>query len=158
MYELTGRIKWFDPARAYGFMVADESESDVFLPIAIFRDSGYETAPEGARLHCQVERLPVGWLARSILSMDTSIARTLSNAMAPSAASSSEWQIGTVKWFNRIRGFGFIAPHDGGTDIFVHIEVVRRASFIGLRPFQCVRLREENGIKGRMAAELAPLQ
>jgi CspA family cold shock protein len=39
---------------------------------------------------------------------------------------------GTVKWFNAARGFGFIAPDDGGNDIFVHIKAVEKAGFSGL--------------------------
>lgn len=43
---------------------------------------------------------------------------------------------GTVKWFNATKGFGFIAPEDGGADVFVHISAVERAGLRGLNEGQ----------------------
>ena len=46
--------------------------------------------------------------------------------------------IGTVKWFNATKGFGFILPHDGGKDVFVHITAVQKAGLTGLKDGQKV--------------------
>jgi CspA family cold shock protein len=59
---------------------------------------------------------------------------------------------GTVKWFNTTKGFGFIAPDNGGKDVFVHISAVERAGLTGLADNQKVTFEIESGRDGRQSA------
>jgi cold shock protein len=59
---------------------------------------------------------------------------------------------GTVKWFNTTKGFGFIAPDNGGKDVFVHISAVERAGLTGLADDQKVEFDLEAGRDGRESA------
>ena len=59
---------------------------------------------------------------------------------------------GTVKWFNQSKGFGFIAPEDGGSDVFVHISAVERAGLTGLSDNQKIQYDLEEGRDGRSLA------
>ncbi len=59
---------------------------------------------------------------------------------------------GTVKWFNTTKGYGFIAPEDGGKDVFVHISAVERSGLTGLADNQKVSYELQEGRDGRMMA------
>ncbi|NVO56473.1 cold-shock protein [Rhodobacteraceae bacterium B1Z28] len=60
---------------------------------------------------------------------------------------------GTVKWFNTTKGFGFIAPEDGGKDVFVHISAVERSGLTGLADNQKVTYELRAGRDGRESAD-----
>ncbi|WP_039019631.1 cold-shock protein [Halocynthiibacter namhaensis] len=59
---------------------------------------------------------------------------------------------GTVKWFNEDKGYGFIAPDDGGTDVFVHISAVQKSGLNALPDGQQVSYELEEGRNGKMSA------
>jgi cold shock protein len=62
--------------------------------------------------------------------------------------------IGTVKWFNAQKGYGFIQPNDGGKDVFVHVTALRRAGIDDLQPGQNVRMQVAQARRGREAASI----
>src|SRR5262245_28855985 len=159
VFEIAGSIKWFDASKGYGFIVADSGLPDVLLHVTCLRAGGFTTAYEGARVHCQVLRRPKGLQAFRILSMDESTAihpSQLPQRTHVIVQAESPWERALVKWFNRVRGFGFLTRGDGTPDIFVHMETLRRFGFTELRPGQIVQVRWGRGYKGCMAAELKP--
>jgi cold shock protein len=158
--ELTGAIKWFDVSKGYGFIIPDNGLPDVLLHVTCLRRDGYQTAYEGARIVCEVLQRPKGLQAFRILSMDESTA--IHPAQLPPARThvqvtpTSGLERAVVKWFNRLRGFGFLTRGDGTPDIFVHMETLRRYGLTELRPGQTVLVRYGPGPKGMMAAEVRP--
>ena len=65
----------------------------------------------------------------------------------------SDRQSGTVKWFNKTKGYGFIQPEDGGKDAFVHISAVERAGLTDLAEGQKVEFESQPGRDGKSSAE-----
>jgi CspA family cold shock protein len=74
VFEIAGTIKWFDVSKGYGFIVPDNGLADILLHVTCLRAGGYQTAYEGARVHCQVLNRPRGLQAFRVLSMDESTA------------------------------------------------------------------------------------
>ncbi len=158
--ELSGAIKWFDVSKGFGFIVPDNGLPDVLLHVTCLRRDGYQVAYEGARVVCEVLQRPRGLQAFRILSMDDSTA--IHPAQMPpqrthvSVTPTSGLERAQVKWFNRLRGFGFLTRGEGTPDIFVHMETLRRYGITELRPGQFVLVRFGPGPKGMMAAEVRP--
>lgn len=159
VFEIAGSIKWFDASKGYGFIVPDNGLPDILLHVTCLRAGGYQTAYEGARVHAQVLKRPKGAQAFRILSMDDSTAvhpSQLPERTNIVVAAESDWERAMVKWFNRVRGFGFLTRGEGTPDVFVHMDTLRRFGFTELRPGQMVQVRWGHGSKGCMAAELRP--
>ena len=160
LVELTGVIKWFDVSKGFGFIVPDNGMPDILLHVTCLRRDGFQTAYEGARVIVEVSQRPKGLQAFRVVSMDESTALHPAQMPPPrthvTVTPTSGLERAQVKWFNRLRGFGFLTRGEGTPDIFVHMETLRRFGFTELRPGQMVMVRWGHGSKGCMAAELRP--
>jgi CspA family cold shock protein len=160
LVELTGVIKWFDVSKGFGFIVPDNGMPDILLHVTCLRRDGYQTAYEGARIVVEVSQRQKGLQAFRVVSMDESTALHPAQMPPPrthvTVTATSGLERAQVKWFNRLRGFGFLTRGEGTEDIFVHMETLRRYGLAELRPGQTVLVRFGPGPKGLMAAEVHP--
>jgi CspA family cold shock protein len=146
--ELTGVIKWFDAAKGYGFIVPDNGMPDILVHVTCLRRDGFPIANEGTRVVVEVQQSERGLQASRILSMDETTAVQPAQSSPPTVTATSGLERAQVKWFNRLRGFGFLTRGEGSPDIFVHVETIRRFGLTELRPGQFVLVRFGPGPKG----------
>lgn len=154
-----GVVKWFDVTRGFGFVVADDGVSgDILVHFTVLQEHGRRSLPEGARVECVAVKRERGLQAREITSID------LSDAVEPARpragdradrlemiASAGPFEPVTVKWFNRLKGYGFLVRDSNSADIFVHMETLRRAEIEEVEPGQPLRARIVEGDKGPLA-------
>ena len=130
LVEVRGVIKWFDASKGYGFIVPEDGSTDVLLHVTVLRRDGYQTAYEGARIVCECVQRQKGYQAFRVVSMDESTAIHPAQMLPPrthvNVTPTSGLERAQVKWFNRLRGFGFVTCGEGTPDIFVHMETLRR--------------------------------
>jgi len=161
LVEVAGAIKWFDVAKGYGFIVPDDGSGDVLLHVTTLRRSGFNSAQEGARVVCEAQRRAKGMQVFRVIAMDESTAIHPSQSGAGrthvQVTPTGGYEIAIVKWFNRVKGFGFLTRGEGTADIFLHMETVRRFGLTELKPGDSVLVRYGDGPKGLMAAEVRPL-
>jgi CspA family cold shock protein len=154
-------VKWYNPDKGFGFVQLADGSVDAFLHVSVVERSGHGSVPPGATLEVRAGPGPKGPQVTELLSVDTSTAQQepprrahADRPVYPPADQAAVEESGTVKWYNALKGFGFIASDRGGKDIFVHATALERAGIAGLTEGQRVSVDVIDGRKGPEAAGL----
>ncbi len=149
-------VKWFNLTKGFGFVAPLDNSPDAFMHVSVLARAGLQQVAEGTKLMVQIGQGPKG---RQVIQ----IMQVMGLADIPASNHSRQHQVatgpteeltGTVKWFKADKGFGFVAPDDGGKDVFVHKSVVMRIGVPQLESGQRLKMNVHTAAKGREAVSI----
>ncbi len=145
---VTATVKWFNPAKGFGFVAPSDGTADAFLHVSVLHEAGLRTLRQGATINCDISDGPKGPQVANIKDVDNS---TVNEEKIEGNVSELNCEI---KFFASEKGYGFGVPEEGGSDIFIGISALQRSNLDRLEPGQKVKLKVQDGEKGPMAIEI----
>ncbi len=154
-----GRVKWFDPVKGFGFIVADKGGPDVLLHANVLRNYGQSSVADGTPISFRVQSTQRGLQAVEVVKIEAAVGMPLAlseeeNPLTPDELLALPIEPARVKWFDKIKGFGFANVWGKSDDVFVHIEVLNHSGFADLQAGEAVCLRVTDGKRGKMAVHV----
>ncbi len=154
-----GIVKWFDPLKGFGFVIADQGGPDILLHVNVLRNFGQGSVADGARLELFAQKTDRGVQATEIVSIqppDGAHATSLADIVGldPAVVAEAALEPARVKWFDKAKGFGFANVFGRREDVFLHVEVLRQSGLSDLQPGEALAMRVIEGKRGRMAVEV----
>ncbi len=156
---MRGRVKWFDPVKGFGFIVADTGGPDILLHANVLRNFGQGSVADGAEIEVLAQNTARGVQATGVLEIaPVAVVITLptSDVSEEERAAIADRPVepARVKWFDKVKGFGFANVFARTEDVFIHIEVLRQSGLADLQAGEAVGLRIVEGRRGRMAVQV----
>ena len=147
-----GTVKWFNSTKGFGFVTLSDG-SDAFCHASALANLQSTELPQGATVYCEVSQGQRGMQVTNVHSVDLSTAesqpmRGARPSRGPRDGAGGPMGDGHVKFFNEQKGFGFVVPETGGSDVYVHASALRRSGVPTLMPEQRVRFSTRQGMKG----------
>lgn len=156
---IRGRVKWFDPVKGFGFVIADEGGPDILLHANVLRNYGQSSIADRAGVELEVQSTERGVQAVAVHAIeppDDTDAQPLVDFedIDPEVIRAAPLEPARVKWFDKGKGFGFANTFGSSEDVFIHIEVLRRSGLADVQPGEALAIRVIEGRRGRMATEV----
>lgn len=156
---LYGWVKWFDPVKGFGFVVADESGPDILLHANVLRNFGQSSVADRAGIDLLVQHTARGIQAVEVYAIDPPDQEDMVGLadlddIDPELLKNAKLEPARVKWFDKGKGFGFANTFGRDEDVFIHAEVLRRSGMADLQSGEALAIRVIDGKRGRMATEV----
>lgn len=149
---VTAKVKWFNPAKGFGFVAPADGTPDAFLHVSVVHKAGLRTLRQGATIICSLADGPKGPQVTVIDQVDNS-------TVVDNVPEGDESVLnGEIKFFAADKGYGFGVPEGGGHDIFIGIGALQRSDLDRLESGQRVRMHVQDGDKGPMATQVEILE
>ena len=158
LQHIRGQVKWFDPAKGYGFVLSDLGGPDVLLHVNVLRNFGQSSVADGSGIEVVTHRTDRGVQAVEIISItpperaDTPVLSDLVDLDVD--ALDVPLEPARVKWFDKTKGFGFANVFGSDEDVFLHVEVLRQSGLSDLQSGEALAMRVIDGKRGRLAVEV----
>jgi len=156
-----GKLKWFNPGKRYGFVELSDGSGDAFLHASAVVGVSIGALQPGVTIEFRTAPAQRGLQVTEVIGVDSSTAapsrpprKNFRSPLNRQPLEASVQEMGTVKWYNAAKGFGFIVLDGGGNDVFVHVSALQRAGIMGLSEGQRVYVGVAEGQKGPEAASI----
>lgn len=155
-----GSVKWFDPGKGFGFIVSDSGGPDILLHVNALRNFGQSSVCDRAMVEVTVQQTQRGLQVVEVFEVQPPLseadAESGENLLTEDEVLALPLEPARVKWFDKVKGFGFANVFGRPEDVFIHMEALRRSGFADLQPGEAVGLRVTEGERGRMAVVISP--
>lgn len=152
-----GHVKWFDTTKGYGFVVAGDDDGDILLHGNVLRVFGFTSVAEGAEIVLRVQSTDRGRQAVEVVDIIpgevANDAGTIATGLPPGAAA-GPLEPARVKWFDRVKGFGFVNVYGKPEDVFLHMETLRQYGYGEVVAGDVLAVRVTTGPRGPMVYEV----
>jgi cold shock protein len=152
MVVVRGHVKWFDTTKGYGFVVTTDGEGDILLHSNVLRSFGFTSVAEGAEIVLRVQQTERGRQAVEVV--DIVPMETPADENRPPAEAAGPLEPARVKWFDRVKGFGFINIYGKPEDVFLHMETLRQYGYGEVVAGDVLAVRVTAGPRGPMVYEV----
>lgn len=152
-----GRVKWFDTTKGYGFVVGDDGEGDILLHGNVLRVFGFSSVAEGAEIVLTVQQTERGRQAIEVVEIVpvTGASEVVAALLDPAnGQASGPLEPARVKWFDRVKGFGFVNVYGKADDVFLHMETLRQFGYGEVVAGDVLAVRVTAGPRGPMVYEV----
>lgn len=151
-----GHVKWFDTTKGYGFVVSADGEGDILLHGNVLRVFGFTSVAEGAEIVLQVQVTDRGRQAVEVLDIVPAAPSMVSPMPVPMPPPdvTGPLEPARVKWFDRVKGFGFVNIYGRPEDVFLHMETLRQYGYGEVVAGDVLAVRVTAGPRGPMVYEV----
>ncbi|MEL6584069.1 MAG: cold shock domain-containing protein [Pseudomonadota bacterium] len=147
---ISGQVKWYDQQRGFGFVLADDGSGDVMVHANVVKAYGLPYLVTGQEVTLEAEKTDRGWLGTVLLEVQELEEAEGERLVPPPIDSETKEALlpARVKWFDRVKGFGFVNIFGEAGDVFLHMETIRECAYPEVEQGDAVAVLTGDGPKG----------